>query len=244
MSKEKSMNEARAYQQFGHASADELLREHFPLVKKVGLHLKSRLPSEFELDDLLQVGMLGLINAAGNYDATQGASFETYASIRIRGAMLDEVRRSGWSPRSIQQKSRAVSEAIRNAEMRKGGEASDAEIASEMGLNLEEYHSISRELTSSKLVSLDEQTDENFYEPRSSVASPLDQLQDEGFKDALKDCIGTLPEKERLVMALYYTEEMNLREIGTVLDVSESRVCQIHGQALARLKARMKEWVE
>lgn len=238
------MNEARAYQQFGKVSADELLREHFPLVKKVGLHLKARLPAEFELDDLLQVGMLGLINAAGNYDSTQGASFETYASIRIRGAMLDEVRRSGWSPRSIQQKSRAVADAIRRAESRKGGEASDSEIADEMGMDLDEYHSISRELTSSKLVSLDEQVEEKHFELAGAEANPLDQLQDDDFRGALKECIGTLPEKEKLVMSLYYNEELNLREIGAVLEVSESRVCQIHGQALTRLKARMREWVD
>lgn len=238
------MNEATMYQQVGKSSADELLREHFPLVKKVGLHLKARLPAEFELDDLLQVGMLGLINAAGNYDANQGASFETYASIRIRGAMLDEVRRSGWSPRSVQQKSRAVSEAIRRAEMRKGGEVSDAEIAEEMGMPMDEYHAISRELTSSKLVSLDEHVDENHHDLAGNESDPLDRLQDDDFQDALKECIATLPEKEALVMSLYYNEELNLREIGAVLEVSESRVCQIHGQALTRLKARMKEWLD
>ena len=238
------MNEATAYQRVGKTSADELLREHFPLVKKVGLHLKARLPAEFELDDLLQVGMLGLINAAGNYDASQGASFETYASIRIRGAMLDEVRRSGWSPRSVQQKSRTVAEGIRRAEMRKGGEASDAEIAEELGMELEEYHTIARELTSSKLVSLDEQIEEGHQEFAGEEVDPLDQLQDADFQQALKECIGTLPEKEKLVMSLYYNEELNLREIGAVMEVSESRVCQIHGQALTRLKARMKDWAE
>lgn len=238
------MNEARAYQQVGKSSADELLRDHFPLVKKVGLHLKARLPAEFELDDLLQVGMLGLINAAGNYDSTQGASFETYASIRIRGAMLDEVRRSGWSPRSIQQKSRQVAEAIRKAEARKGGEASDSEIAEEMGVDLADYHTVSRELTSSKLVSLDEHIDEGHHELAGAASNPLDLLEDEDFQIALKDCIGSLPDKEKLVMSLYYNEELNLREIGAVLEVSESRVCQIHGQALTRLKARMKNWVE
>lgn len=238
------MNEATAYQRVGKTSADELLREHFPLVKKVGLHLKARLPAEFELDDLLQVGMLGLINAAGNYDASQGASFETYASIRIRGAMLDEVRRSSWSPRSIQQKSRAVADAIRRAEMRKGGEASDAEIAEELNMELEEYHAISRELTASKLVSLDEQVEEGYQEFAGNESDPLDQLQDDDFQQALKECIGTLPEKEKLVMSLYYNEELNLREIGAVMEVSESRVCQIHGQALTRLKARMKDWSE
>lgn len=238
------MNEATAYKQIGKTSADELLREHFPLVKKVGLHLKARLPAEFELDDLLQVGMLGLINAAGNYDATHGASFETYASIRIRGAMLDEVRRSGWSPRSIQQKSRAVSDAIRRAEMRKGGEASDAEIAEEMGVPLADYHSVSRELTASKLVSLDEHVEDHHHELAGDESNPLDLLQDDDFQSALKECIATLPEKEKLVMSLYYNEELNLREIGAVLEVSESRVCQIHGQALARLKARMKNWTE
>lgn len=250
------MNELKAYQYTAEYEAqikiqekkqaktvdqNELLKSFQPIVKRIGLHLKARLPAQFELADLMQVGMLGLINAVDNFDESHGASFETYARIRIRGAMLDEVRRTGWTSRSLQQKSRAVSDAIKSASSRLGREAGDAEIAEEMGLDINDYHQISGELVSAKVVSFDAFTDEQ--EMVSSTPNPFEILEDDEFSQALRDAIDTLPEKEKMVMSLYYNNEMNLREIGMILEVSESRVCQIHGQALSRVKSRMQFWV-
>jgi RNA polymerase sigma factor for flagellar operon FliA len=220
------------------------LKQHAPLVKRIGLHLKGRLPATIELDDLIQVGMLGLVNAIGNYDPSQGASFETYASIRIKGAMLDEVRRHGWSPRSLQQKSKLVSEAIHHLEMLYGRTARDAEIAAHLHMDVDEYYAIAQELASSQLLSLDEQEESAGFEPAGTAEQPEDELQDSQERQALVAAIDSLPDKEKLMMSLYYNEGLNLREIGAVLDVSESRVSQIHGQAMARIRARMRSWME
>jgi RNA polymerase sigma factor FliA len=238
------MNQAVAYLDQDRSSVESLLQEHAPLVKKVGLHLIARLPPDVELGDLIQVGMMGLLKAIENYSDGHGASFETYASIRIRGAMLDEVRRMGWSPRSMQQKAKRVREAIRNVESSKQAEASDSEIAEELGMELDDYHSMSGELVATRLVSLDEEQDEYGSELTSPDVSPESYLEQEEFQQAMKESIQSLPEKEKLVMSLYYNEGLNLREIGAILDVTESRVCQIHGQALTRTRARMKSWLE
>ena len=188
--------------------------------------------------------MVGLINAAENYDSSQGASFATYASIRIRGEMLDEVRRSGWSPRSVQKKSRDVSEAIRQVELKLGRAATDAEIAEQLGVDLEEYFQISAELASSQLVSLDAEEETAHRELGTADENPLDQINNQRFKSAVQQAIEVLPEKEKLMMSLYYSEALNLREIGEVMGVSESRVSQIHGQALARIRSKLADWVD
>ncbi len=238
------MNQAVNYLDQDRNSLNCLLQEHAPLVKKVGLHLIARLPADVELGDLIQVGMMGLLKAIENFSEGHGASFETYASIRIRGAMLDEVRRMGWSSRSMQQKAKKVSEAIRRVEADKQAGATDVEIAEEMGLSLDDYYSMSRDLAAGRLVSLEEEQQEYGSELVSHEASPEESMEQEEFHDAMKEAIQSLPEREKLVMALYYNEGLNLREIGAVLSVTESRVCQIHGQALARTRARMKHWLE
>lgn len=245
------MNELKAYEYTAQYDGDEetktvnyneMLKRYQPIVKKIGLHLKAKLPPQFELADLMQVGMLGLINAIDNYDESHGASFETYARIRIRGAMLDEIRRTGWTSRSLQQKSKAVSDAMKSASSRLGREAGDAEIAEEMGLDIKDYHQISGELVSTKVVSFEAFTEEQ--EMVSSMPNPFEILEDDEFKAELKGAIDSLPEKEKMVMSLYYNNEMNLREIGMILEVSESRVCQIHGQALTRVKSKLQFWVK
>ncbi len=233
------MSEADAYAQTQRESMDNVVTEYLPLVKKIGLHLVARLPREIELDDLLQVGMIGLIQASDSYDATRGASFSTYAGIRIKGAMLDEVRRNDWLPRSVQQKSKQVSEAIRRAEARLGKSAGDTEIAAELGIPLDEYHDINRELVYSRMTSLDEVD----VESESGDQGPSAELEDIKFKEGLARAIQSLPEREMLMMSLYYSDELNLKEIGEILGVSESRVSQIHGQALARVRTRMSEWL-
>lgn len=234
---------ASIYAEQQHIDIDDRLREYAPLVKKIGLHLKARLPGVIELEDLIQVGMMGLANAIGNYDPGRGASFETYAGIRIKGSMLDEVRRHGWSPRSLQRKSRQVSEAIHRIEMRDGREARDVDVAVELGISMDEYCQVSAELAASKLLSLESEAETTSCEIPSEEMNPVDELQLDRVRSALRHAIDSLPEKEKLMMSLYYNEGLNLREIGAVLDVSESRVSQIHGQALARTRARMKDWI-
>ena len=226
------------------AQAD-LVTKHAPLVKRIAYHLMSRLPPSVQADDLIQSGMIGLLEAAKNYDATQGASFETYAGIRIRGAMLDEIRKCDWAPRSLHRKVREVSEAIREIESSEGRDARDAEVAERLGISLDAYHQILQEASGHKVFSVEElvagteSVTESLCEP---IQGPLDELEVSEFKRGLGNAISGLPEREQLVMSLYYDEELNLREIGAILGVSESRVCQIHSQALMRLKARMSDW--
>ncbi len=226
--------------------SDDLVTKHAALVKRIAYHLMSRLPPSVQADDLIQAGMIGLLEASRNYDASQGASFETYAGIRIRGAMLDEIRRTDWTPRSVHRKARQVAEAVREIENQEGRDARDVEVAAKLGMTLNEYHRILQDATGCRVFSIDDGgiNGEDHPQPPADPRrnEPLDSLHTEDFKSALAESISNLPERERLVMAMYYDEELNLREIGEVLGVSESRVCQIHGQALIRLRARMTEW--
>jgi RNA polymerase sigma factor for flagellar operon FliA len=224
----------------------ELVRRHADLVKRIAHHLAARLPSSVEIDDLVQAGVIGLLEAARHYSPDRGASFETYAGIRIRGAMLDELRQTDWAPRSVHRRLREVSDAIRQIEQATGREARDGEIAERMGIPLSEYHDIVQDAARCQVMSLDaggEDGDETL-DATDPGGGPLDQLQQLEFQRALAGAIAELPERERLVLSLYYDDELNLREIGEVLKVSESRVCQIHGQALLRLRARLKIWKE
>jgi RNA polymerase sigma factor for flagellar operon FliA len=226
---------------------DERIMEHAPLVKRIAYHLLSRLPDSFQVDDLIQAGMLGLLEAIKQYDASHGASFETYAGIRIRGAMLDEVRRSDWTPRSVHKKSRMVSDAMRTLENKNGCSARDADIAEHLGISIEEYNHILQDSVSCRVFSVDElaETEDSHLDESQSLASePLGGLVRDGFQQALADAIRKLPERERLVISLYYDDELNLREIGEVLNISESRVSQICTQAVLRLRSKMSGWVD
>ncbi len=222
----------------GGGEADRLVARHAELVKRIAYHLAGRLPPSVEVDDLIQAGMLGLIEAAAHYAADRGASFETYAGIRIRGAMIDALRKLDWAPRSVHRKARAVAAVVLEIERRTGRDARDVEIAQTMGVSLEEYHAIVQDAASCRLASLDDAG----AETSADGADPFDETADERFRVALAAAIENLPERERLVMSLYYTEGLNLKEIGGVLNVTESRACQLHGQALVRLKARLRDW--
>lgn len=228
-------------------SQHQLIERHAPLVKRIAYHLLARLPANVQVDDLIQAGMIGLLEASRKYDAGKGASFETFAGIRIRGAMLDEVRKGDWAPRSVHRNSRMVSDAIRKIEARTGRDAKDHEVAAELQLSLEDYYGILGDTLGSRLFSFDDllQEGENggLQEDMSSLHhGPSHELEDDRFQAALADAISNLPERERLVLSLYYDEELNLKEIGEVLGVSESRVSQLHSQCAARLRARLGEW--
>ena len=235
------MTGVSAYSQRPSARETEaLVMRHAELVKRIAYHLAGRLPASVEVDDLIQAGMLGLLEAAANYSEGRGASFETYAGIRIRGAMLDGLRKLDWAPRSVHRKARAVAKAIRELESEYGREARDVEVAERMGMKLSEYHRIVEDSAGCQISSLT--TEEGEMTLTDSSADPFRDVVDEDFRAALAEAIAGLPERERLVMSLYYDDELNLKEIGAALRVSESRICQIHGQALVRLQARLAGW--
>ena len=222
---------------------DELVEVHASLVKRIAYHLISRLPSCVQVEDLIQSGMIGLLEAAKNYDASQGASFETYAGIRIRGSMLDEIRKGDWTPRSLHRKVREITQAMRQIETEKGRDARDSEVADRLNMSLDEYHMILQDASSHQIVSFEDvpSRDAAVVDGFSAkITGPLESLQEDNIRDVLAKVIASLPEREKLVMSLYYDEELNLRETGEVLGVSESRVCQIHSQALIRLKSKVQ----
>jgi len=222
-----------------------LLEQHAVLVKRIAYHLLARLPASVQVDDLIQSGMIGLFEAANNFDNGKGASFETFAGIRIRGAMLDEMRRGDWTPRSVHKNSRMISEAIKQLEAQLGRDVSDIEVAEKLDISLNDYHHILSEVSTGKILGID---DLGVSEDAIKVGDdyhgddPYQNIEQSAFKKGLAQCIKSLPEREALVLSLYYDEELNLREIGQILDVSESRVSQIHSQAMHRLKGRMQSW--
>ena len=225
---------------------ERLINQYAPLVKRIGYHLLARLPANVQLEDLLQAGMVGLLEAAKKFDDSKGASFETYAGIRIRGSMLDEVRKGDWAPRSVHRNTRMVSDAMRSIEARTGRDAKDSDVAAELGLSLDDYYGILSDTQGSRLFSFEDLQstggDSAFEYADSGAEEPFGDLQSERFQGALAEAIAGLPERERLVLSLYYDEELNLKEIGEVLGVSESRVCQLHSQAASRLRSRLSGW--
>ena len=240
------MNGIAAYatqQQGTSGKSNEMVERHAPLVKRIACHLINRLPASVLLEDMVQAGMIGLLEASSKYDETQGASFETYAGIRIRGSMLDEIRKNDWAPRSVHRKARMVAEAVREIENAHGRDARDVEIAETLEMSLEEYYKILHDNSYHKVLSVDDtsvNTGETMLESMSDNAPGiLEGMHVDDMQRMLSEAVASLPERERLVMALYYDEELNLREIGAVMGVSESRVSQIHSQAVIRLQARM-----
>lgn len=232
-----------AYQQSIDMNA--IVERHAPLVKRIAHHLMARLPASVIVDDLIQAGMIGLLEAAKNFDGTKGASFETFAGIRIRGSMLDEIRKGDWTPRSVHKNSRTITEAIRQVERETGADARDVDIAAKLNVNLPQYHQMLNEVNAGKLVAIEDLgvSDDVIGDENTKGSDiPLEDLMQGAFQKALAHAITTLPEREAIVLSLYYDEELNLREIGEVLEVSESRVSQIHSQAMLKLKSRMQSW--
>jgi len=238
------MSVTSAYITAGEQSPEVLLDQYAPLVKRIGAHLLGRLPAGIELDDLVQVGLVALLEAARHYTTSKGASFRTYAGIRIRGAMLDEVRSNDWAPRSVYRKQRELTAAVRKVENRKCEHASAQDVADELGISLDEYFRMLSSTTVARMFSFDhpradgESLENRVHRERDD---PVALLESQQFRQEVIEAIKSLPEREELVMSLYYDNELNLKEIGEVLGVSESRVCQLHGQALVRLRAQLQK---
>ncbi|MBC8953535.1 RNA polymerase sigma factor FliA [Xenorhabdus sp. PB62.4] len=223
---------------------NSLWKRYVPLVRHEALRLQVRLPASVELDDLLQAGGIGLLNAVERFDSLQGTAFTTYAVQRIRGAMLDELRSRDWAPRSVRRNAREVTQTIRKLEQELGRPASEQEVAKELKINLIEYRQILLDTNNSQLFSYDEwhEIHGESCEPvieEEHETNPLQQLLESDLRQRVIDVIESLPEREKMVLTLYYQEELNLKEIGAVLNVGESRVSQLHSQAIKRLKARL-----
>lgn len=226
---------------------DDVIRQYLPLVKRIAYHMMARLPASVEVDDLIQVGLIGLMDAVDRFDGNQGAQFESYATQRIRGAMLDDLRDADWLPRHIRQKSRAIESAINKVAQRNGRSPTELEISAEMGISLAEYQGMLSDVKGNQLLYYEDFSDEessDFLERYmvDDLSDPLSLLEDEGFRKGLIQAIEDLPEREHNLMGMYYEQDMNLKEIGAVMGVSESRICQLHSQAVARLRSRMKPW--
>ena len=224
------------YATYSMQQGGDLVSLHLPLVKRIANHLAVKLPPHIEIDDLIQVGLIGLLKAKEDYQADSGATFSTYATIRIRGAMMDELRSRDWLPRSVQKNLGRVATAMRGAEQRLGRAPTASEVASELGVSLNEYQEILGDVSFARLTPVEDiDTVAGDMEPDREVTESLRAT-------ALSDAIKELPEKEQLMMSMYYVDNLNLKEIGLVLEVSESRVSQIHGQAIARLKSKLRDW--
>lgn len=229
------------YTQAAAKTGGDDITQHVGLVKRIANHLMGRLPATVQVDDLVQAGLIGLLEAKRQYDPGRGANFETYATIRIRGAMLDEIRSNNWTPRSVFRKGRLLSEAIQTVENKHGSSARAEQVAEVLGVSLDEYHQMLSDAQGHAMFSLDDLVEDG--DENRSTPDIYQQIESDEFKQALAEAISGLPERERMVVALYYDEDLTLREIGEVLGVSESRVCQIHSQATLRLQSRMRTWL-
>ncbi len=231
------------------SSRDKLILEYAPLIKYISQKIASRLPANIELDDLMSSGVIGLMDAIDKYDATRDNKFKTYAEFRIRGAILDELRAQDWVPRSVREKAKQLERCYARIEQLKGRQATEEEVCEELGISGEEFHEMLNQVKSVSLLSYDDLSSFSKADKRalhglgesgSKSSTPFSEVNVAGVKKLIAEAITDLPEKQRLVLSLYYYEDLNLKEIGRVLDVTESRVSQLHTQAILRLKARLK----
>ncbi len=231
----------------GKLDTNVLLKQYSPLVRRLAHQMIAKLPANVELDDLVQVGMIGLTDALSRFDAGQGVQFETFATQRIRGAMLDELRGGDWLSRGTRRQQREIEDAVHKAEQKLGRAPTESEVAAQMGISLAEYQEALTRVRGTQLVYLEDiggGEDGDDYLDRHVVDhanNPSLQLQDHRMRAALVEAIKALPEREGYVMSMYYEHDMNLKEIAAVLKVTESRVCQLHSQAIARLRVKLRE---
>jgi RNA polymerase sigma factor for flagellar operon FliA len=231
----------------GQLDRSALIKQYQPLVRKLAHYMMAKLPPSVEVDDLIQVGLIGLADALSRYEASQGVQFETFATQRIRGAMLDELRGNDWMSRGSRKSQKDIESTMRRLEHRLGRSPVESEIAAEMGLTLADYQSLLSKVRGTQLVYLEDmarnnEDDDNFLDRHvaDSDADPLNMLRDQRLRESLVAAIKGLPEREQYIMSMYYEQDMNLKEIAAVLDVTESRICQLHSQSIARLRAKMR----
>ncbi len=230
------------------ATRDRLIMEHAPLIKYIVNRIAQRLPSHVDLDDLMNTGVIGLMDAIEKYNPEKNCKFKTYAEFRIKGAILDQLRSLDWVPRSVRQKSRRLEAAYNQMEQKLGRAASDEEVADELGVEIRKFHELLNQVRGISLVNLDEVRSASDLEKKNLIdvledtsgEDPLTSLNFDEMKKTVAEAIGNLPDKERLVISLYYYDELNMKEIGKILDITESRVCQIHTKAVLRLRAKLK----
>jgi len=245
-------NDAFVYTPRGTLDRQDYVKQYAPLVRRLAHQMVARLPANVELDDMIQAGMMGLMDAVGRYEESQGTQFEHYAASRIRGAMLDELRANDWLPRSARKSQRDIENAIHRLEGKLKRAPSEIEIAREIGISVADYQEMLTEARGAQLIYFDDlggggNDDEDYLERHIADHSegggdPSAVLRDKRFRGALVGAIEELPEREKLLMGMYYEQDMNLREIGAVMGVTESRVCQLHSQAVARLRSKLKHW--
>lgn len=232
------------YTAAGQPDREQLVQRFVPLVKRIAYHLMARLPPSVQFEDLVQNGMLGLLDAIDRYQEGFGAQFETYATQRIRGAMLDGLRENDWLPRNLRRELRRIETAINQLEHAHGRSPTERELAEALGMTLADYQKTLQDARGHQLVYFEDfvgEGDEDFLERHltDDNADPAEILAEQNVKSMLVKAIDQLPEREKLMMALYYEQDLNLREIGEVMGVTESRVCQLHTQAIARLRAQV-----
>lgn len=235
------MHDLSLYQTFGEETDADRLAVHLPMVKHIASHLRARLPANVDIDDLMQVGMIGLLEAMQNFNAEKGAKFETYAKLRVRGAMLDEVRRFSTLPRSVMSSMRTINTHTSELEQKLGRAPADSELADYMGITLDDLYDQKGRNYNSTVISLEDHPED--YEPPFLGLSPSNKVDEDDFRSALAKAIGHLSEREQLIFSLYYDEELNLKEIAQILDVSESRICQIQKKSVQNLRQELIEWL-
>ncbi len=225
-----------------------LIQQYSGLVRRLAHQMIAKLPANVELDDLIQVGLIGLTDALSRFDVAQGVQFETFATQRIRGAMLDELRGGDWMSRGTRRQQRSIETAVHKLEQRLGRAPQESEIAAEMGISLGEYQELLSKVRGTQLVYLEDMSgdegDDDYLDRHvvDESNNPMALLQDHRMREALVAAIKNLPEREQYVMSMYYEHDMNLKEIAAVLKVTESRVCQLHSQAIARLRVKLRDW--
>ncbi|MDQ7955054.1 MAG: RNA polymerase sigma factor FliA [Pseudomonadota bacterium] len=235
------------YNPRGRLDREALIRQYVPLVQRLAHHMIAKLPPNVELDDLIQVGMIGLVDALSRFEESHGVQFETFATQRIRGAMLDELREGDWMSRGSRKSQKQIEQAMHRLEHRLGRTPLESEIAAELKMPLAEYQALLGRVRGTQLVYLEDigahaEDEEGFLDRHvaDEEADPLSLLKDQRLRSALVAAIESLPERERYIMGMYYEQDMNLKEIAAVLGVTESRVCQLHSQSIARLRAKMR----